>query len=141
MIADVSYALGVGSAGLFIGMITALAESDLWNYWAPAAPYTIPWGDKAPPGQYAPSTKNSGGLFQQRPQWWGGPGTERERYARIMDPAQSAGMFFRALLEVPRWQKLNPWEAAQAVQGSEYADGSNYRARQDQARQWLARIS
>jgi hypothetical protein len=63
---------------------------------------------------------DSRGLFQQRAPW--GPLSVR------MDPAGSAGLFFDVLVAVPGWRVLPAWIAAQAVQHSEFADGSNYRA-------------
>jgi cell wall-associated NlpC family hydrolase len=60
------------------------------------------------------------GLFQQRPsQGWGTP-------AQVMDPTYATDAFVTHLLAVPAWQALPPWMAAQAVQRSEFADGSNY---------------
>ena len=66
------------------------------------------------------------GLFQQRPsQGWGTP-------AQVMDPTYATDAFVKHLLAVPGWQIVAPWIAAQAVQRSRFADGSNYQAN------WLA---
>jgi cell wall-associated NlpC family hydrolase len=60
------------------------------------------------------------GLFQQRPsQGWGTP-------AQLMDPKYATTAFVRRLLSVPSWQHIAPWVAAQAVQHSADANGSNY---------------
>lgn len=60
------------------------------------------------------------GLFQQRPsQGWG-------TAAQVMDPAYATAAFIRRLLQVPRWTQMAPWRAAQAVERSAFADGSNY---------------
>jgi len=61
------------------------------------------------------------GLFQQRPsQGWGTP-------AQVMDPTYATDAFIKRLLALPAWQSMAPWVAAEAVQRSKYADGSNYR--------------
>ncbi len=79
-------------------------------------------------------TADSIGLFQQRPtQGWG-------TAAQLMDPAYATDAFVRRLLAVPRWQQLAPWRAAQAVQHSAYADGSNYKAKWAAAGQITAEV-
>ncbi len=94
---------GLGAAGAVIGVMTALTESSLLN---------VDYGDQAGP--------DSRGLFQQRDSW--GPASVR------MDPAGAAGLFFDRLETIPGWQQLPPWMAAQQVQHSAFADGSNYAA-------------
>jgi hypothetical protein len=130
--------LGVGERGRLVGVMTALAESDLYRYSNPLYPLSsaVP-NDGAPPARWAYSTKNSLGLFQQRPQWWG-VGSEDDRVRQLMDARVSARLFFTALKNVLDWQTLDPWVAAQAVQRSEYGDGSNYRARMKQAQDAIA---
>jgi hypothetical protein len=66
-----------------------------------------------------PNNDGSLGLFQQR--GWGTPEQE-------MDPAVSTGLFVHHLLAIKGWTQLPPWVAAQDVQRSRFADGSNYRA-------------
>lgn len=67
------------------------------------------------------------GLFQQRPMTgWGSPD-------QLIDPAISAGFFYDRLVEVPAWQSLPPWNAAQTVQGSPSSDGGIYREMYEQA--------
>jgi cell wall-associated NlpC family hydrolase len=51
------------------------------------------------------------GLFQQTPPAWG-------TATQILDPGYAAGAFVKRLLAVPGWEKLPPWQAAQAVQAS-----------------------
>jgi hypothetical protein len=69
-----------------------------------------------------PGNGGSVGLFQQRvSQGWG-------TAAQEMDPATATGMFVQHLLALPNWQSMAPWLAAQAVQRSASADGSNYQA-------------
>lgn len=67
-----------------------------------------------------PGNGGSLGLFQQRvSQGWG-------TAAQEMDPATATGMFVQHLLALSNWQSMAPWRAAQAVQRSAFADGSNY---------------
>jgi hypothetical protein len=94
---------GLGPAGAVIGVMTALTESSLLN---------VNHGDTAGP--------DSRGLFQQRDSW--GPAAVR------MEPAGAAGLFFDRLGTIDGWQDLPPWVAAQRVQHSAFADGSNYAA-------------
>jgi hypothetical protein len=68
----------------------------------------------------------SRGLYQQMDPW--GPLTVR------LDPAGSTLLFLnggqggqKGLFAVPNWWTLDPWVAAQAVEQSEFSDGSNYR--------------
>jgi hypothetical protein len=92
-----------------IAIMTALAESSLHNLTG------------------APTDHDSGGLFQQRPSaGWG-------TYAQVRDPAYATNRFLDALSQVPNWQSMQPWQAAQAVQISAYSDGSNYRAHFNEA--------
>ncbi|MEV0792655.1 CHAP domain-containing protein [Kribbella sp. NPDC050459] len=93
---------GIGEAGKVVAVMTAMTESSLRN---------VDHGDTAGP--------DSRGLFQQRDSW----GTLGER----LDPASAAGLFYAALANVPGWASMEPWKAAQAVQRSAFADGSNYR--------------
>lgn len=123
---------GMGELGKLIGVMTALTESDLYMYANAAHPLSLTL-----PHDKVGSDQNSLGLFQQRVQWWG-TGTEDERVRQLMDPATSADLFFDALGKVTGWDKLYPWEAAQAVQRSGTPDGSNYRARLGQAQVALA---
>ncbi|MHB1533083.1 MAG: C40 family peptidase [Acidimicrobiales bacterium] len=74
------------------------------------------------------------GLFQQRPsQGWGTP-------AQVMDPTYATAAFIKHLLAVSGWQTLAPWMAAQAVQRSKFADGSNYQPNWTPAGQVLAGV-
>jgi hypothetical protein len=81
-----------------IAYATALQESDLAN---------LPYGDR-----------DSVGVFQQRPsQGWG-------TRAQLLDPVYASAKFFAALARVPRYQHVQIYQAAQAVQRS--ADGTAY---------------
>jgi hypothetical protein len=67
-----------------------------------------------------PGNDGSLGLFQQRSsQGWGTPAQEE-------DPNAATVMFVTRLMAVPGWSTMTPWAAAQAVQRSAFADGSNY---------------
>lgn len=87
-----------------IALMTAITESNLRNL--------------------GPRRGNAGslGLFQQRPsQGWGTP-------AQIGDPIYATDTFVKRLLALPGWSTMAPWAAAQAVQRSAFANGSNYKA-------------
>lgn len=100
IIASVGANMGMSKRDLEIGIMTAITESTLRN---------LSGGDR-----------DSVGLFQQRPsQGWGTP-------AQLQDPQYAARKFFSALQGVGNRNELSPWAAAQAVQRSAYADGSNY---------------
>lgn len=79
-----------------IALATAMQESSLRN---------IDYGDR-----------DSVGLFQQRPS--AGWGTVEQ----IMNPAYSAGKFFKALVKIPGWDTMAVTEAAQKVQISAFPD-------------------
>lgn len=95
-----------------IAVMVAVTESGLRN---------LGYGDR-----------DSLGLFQQRPsQGWGTP-------AQVMDPTYATTMFVIRLLSVRGWKTMPPWLAAQAVQRSAYADGSNYQPNWNPAGQIIA---
>lgn len=102
LIASVGKQRGMGPEAIQIAIMTAMAESELRN---------ISHGDR-----------DSVGLFQQRTsQGWG-------TIQQIMDPNYSIGKFYDSLAGV-NYGGMSPWAAAQAVQRSAFADGSNYQAR------------
>jgi hypothetical protein len=101
-IIDAALRRGLGREGAVIGVMTALTESSLRN---------LDYGDSVGP--------DSRGLFQQRTDW--GPLTVRT------SPSGASALFFGALQAIPGWRSMRPWAAAQAVQRSAFADGSNYR--------------
>ena len=93
-IVRVGVSRGIPERGLVIAIATALQESHLRN---------LNYGDR-----------DSVGLFQQRPSsGWG-------TVAELTDPPTSAGKFYAALLEVPRWRSMSVTDAAQAVQRSAF---------------------
>lgn len=69
-----------------------------------------------------PAAGNDGslGLFQQRAA--AGWGTA----AQEMNPADATAMFVQRLMNLPGWETMTPWLAAQAVQRSAFSGGSNY---------------
>lgn len=86
-----------------IALMVALTESGLQNL--------------------GPEKGNDGslGIFQQRViENWG-------TAAQEMDLADATAMFIHRLLQVPEWQTIMPWIAAQEVQRSAFAGGSNYK--------------
>ncbi|WP_420119407.1 C40 family peptidase [Micromonospora sp.] len=112
-IIGVAISLGLGERGALIGVTVGLTESTLRN---------VDYGDMMGPGG---SMSSSRGLFQQLDAW--GPLADR------MDPVKAATMFYtggqagqRGLTDIPGWQQMPVPQAAQAVQQSEFADGSNF---------------
>jgi hypothetical protein len=103
VIAKVGAQMGASKRDIQIAIATALTESSLRN---------VTHGDSAGP--------DSTGLFQQR-NGWGSRSTRQ-------DPAGSSKLFYQALFKVKNRDKIQPWQAAQAVQRSAYSDGRNYRA-------------
>jgi hypothetical protein len=60
---------------------------------------------------------------------WGTP-------AQLMNPEYSTTIFLNRLAQHP-WQSMTNWAAAQAVQGSAFPDGSNYRASDSRATNYV----
>ena len=116
--AIVSVALGLGLArqGALVGVTAADTESDLQN---------ITYGDMGANGQMT----SSRGLFQMKDAW--GPLADR------LDPVKASTLFYtvdkgagvRGLTHIPGWQSMTVPQAAQAVEGSQFSDGSNYAAK------------
>lgn len=106
-IASVGKSLGMSSRDIEIGIMTAITESGLRN---------LHGGDR-----------DSQGLFQQRPsQGWG-------TVEQVTNPTYAATKFFNALKGIEDRANMSPWLAAQAVQRSAFADGSNYEKYWDNA--------
>lgn len=107
IISNVGKNMGMSRRDIMIGIMTAITESGLVN---------VKYGDR-----------DSQGLFQQRPsQGWG-------TVAQVTDPVYASTKFFSALRGVGKRGDMTPWAAAQAVQRSAFADGSNYRTYWDEA--------
>ena len=112
-IAQAALDLGLGRQGVLVGITVALTESSLDN---------VDYGDV----QDGTPT-SSRGLFQQLDSW--GPLEDR------LNPTSAASMFYTGgqagqpgLTDIPGWHQMSVPAAAQAVQQSEFADGSNYAA-------------
>lgn len=98
---------GLNDADIQTALMTALAESGIRN---------LNYGDR-----------DSVGLFQQRTsQGWGS-------IDQIMDPNYSIGKFYDSLMGIGNRGGMSQWQAAQAVQRSAFADGSNYKDQYNQA--------
>lgn len=97
-----------------IAIAVALAESNLRVY----ANRNVPASLKLP-HEAVGQDHLSVGIFQQQTPMWG-------TCADCMGVATSTAKFLNALEKVA-WRKLPNWLAAQAVQRSAFADGSNYR--------------
>lgn len=105
------------SSGARIGVATALVESGdpLQMFANNSVPESLNYPHDAVGSDY-----DSVGLFQQRDN--GSWGTVAQR----MDPYESAGMFFDAMLsKYPNWQSMDPGAVAQGVQVSAYPDRYN----------------
>ncbi|WP_420120921.1 M15 family metallopeptidase [Nakamurella sp.] len=136
IIIGVALARGLGSTGAAIGVSVPLAESTLFNYANDGTSTLVGSAEGrqlndteravareslAFPHDRVGNNLDSIGLFQQRPMTgWGTP-------AELIDPATAAGKFFDRLVQVPGWQGMPPWNAAQTVQGSPSSDGGIYR--------------
>ena len=142
IIIGVALARGLGSTGAAIGVSVALAESTLFNYANDGTSTLVGSAEGrqlndseravareslAFPHDRVGNNLDSIGLFQQRPMTgWGTP-------AELIDPATAAGKFYDRLVQVPGWQGMPPWNAAQTVQGSPSSDGGIYRDMYQQA--------
>jgi hypothetical protein len=106
--------------------ITAgLAESGLRN---------IDYGDY--PASMGGQMSSSRGVFQQIAAW--GPESARENVAEATRMFLEGGQAGQSgLLDINGWDQMEPWTAVQAVQQSEFADGSNYRAQLSTAQQFI----
>jgi hypothetical protein len=92
--------MGLPPRAWIIALATAMQESTLHNY-----------------GNLGDSNDHDSlGLFQQRPtSGWGTP-------AELQNPTYAATAFYKALVQVPNWDKLPLTQAAQAVQVSAFPD-------------------
>lgn len=119
VVAAVSVARGGDQAAL-IALMTGLTESGLRRLTNPNDPAGNSFANDG-----VGSDHDSLGIFQQRPSW----GTAAQR----MEPVASTNLFLDRLLSLPGWRAAPPWQTAQSVQVSAFADGSNYRAQLDRA--------
>lgn len=151
IVIGVAKTYNLGKEGALIGLITGLAESNLRSL----ANDGIPISQSSPDKQGSGGDHDSVGTFQQRPSTgWStfGNETNQQTVWQIMDTRYAAQAFFgtppgaklpeglaqpsalkKGLQNKTGWQTLPPWIAAQRVQVSAFSDGSNYRAKMDQA--------
>ena len=106
-IAGVAHRRGMPSRALTVAYATAMQETHL---------HDPDYGDL-----------DSVGVFQQRPSEGWGPAS------KLIDPVYASTRFFRALAQVPGYQQMPVYKAAQAVQHS--ADGYAYEQYQGLAAQ------
>lgn len=134
---------GVGRAGIKVALMAALTESTLRML---ANTGTYPESANYPNDGNG-SDHDSLGLFQLRPQsGWG-------TVAELMNPTYQAKAFFggptgpnypspRGLLDIAGWERMDPGEAAQAVEVSAFPDRyRNYAPVADSILQALTRTS
>ena len=150
IIIGVAMGRGLGGTGAAIGVAAALAESSLYNYandgtstlvgtvegrQLTAAERAVARESLNYPHDRVGDNLDSIGLFQQRPMsGWGSP-------QHLIDPATSAGLFFDPLVQIPGWQSMPAWTAAQQVQGSASTDGGIYRQVYPQAVRIVAALA
>lgn len=132
----------LGQQGALIGLMVGIDESTLTIL----ANSNVPISLSYPGVQGVGSNGDSVGVFQQQPQYgWSTIATgtaaltNQAAVWQLMDPSYAAEAFFgsppgsnspsalsKGLQNVANWQSLQPWVAAQDVQHSGTADGSNY---------------
>jgi hypothetical protein len=122
MIVKAGQDLGISQRGQIIAVATAMQESNLYNRASHVVPESLKYAHQGTGADY-----DSVGLFQQR--YTTGWGTVKT----IMNPAQSATSFYKALQRVDGWQNMPVTVAAQTVQGSAFPDA--YAKHQDNATQ------
>lgn len=119
-------AAGLPAKAAVIAIETALAESGLQLYANSNVPESLQY-----PHSAVGSDHDSLGIFQQQTPGWG-------TVANLMNPTYDTTRFIQALQSKSDWQSQDNWIAAQSVQNSGFADGSNYKAQDAQAQQIVA---
>ncbi|KAF9172383.1 hypothetical protein BGX21_003908 [Mortierella sp. AD011] len=109
-IAKVVHTYGVGACGCAIGIAAGLVESNLTVY----CNYNVP-GSCNLSHDVVGSDHLSVGIFQQQVPMWGSA-------QQCMNPASSAGLFYKALKGINGWASVPIGTAAQRVQRSAYPD-------------------
>lgn len=113
---------GITPRGIVIAYAVVFVECGFVMYANASDPETLQY-----PHDKLSRDKNSSGLFQQRPPWWG---TAADR----MDPTKSAGMFFEALARLDYNSSAHtPGWYAQQVQQSAFPDRYDQRMSDAQA--------
>lgn len=103
---------GISDKGIKTALMASLDETDLTNL------------------DYGMDGDNKG-ILQQRDSW----GTAEQR----MDPTYAAGKFYEELAKID-YENMDEGDAAQAVQRSGTADGSNYREEAGEADELMAKL-
>jgi hypothetical protein len=154
----------LGKDGALIGLMTAITESHLKMYANSGIPVSMQnpvWLTLAEPRPLG-NDHDSVGIMQQRiSTGWStyGNGDSQEIVWQLMDPVYAAQAFFgtppgavlpadlkqpsalkKGLQNLDNWQSLPPWIAAQKVQISGFADGSNYKGNLAEAQSVLAKL-
>lgn len=149
-IAQVAWSKGLGDPGAVIGIIVGMAESGLQNYANDGtstltdavlhrqltdAERAVAKQSLQYPHDVVGRNLDSIGMFQQRPMTgWGDP-------KDLINPATSSGKFYDALVgSVPGWKNMDPWRAAQTVQGSPSSDGGIYHDKYAEAQATLTAL-
>lgn len=117
---------GISEKGILTALMVAQTESGMKMYANEADPESMKMHHDA-----VGSDHDSVGLFQQRNN--GAWGTTADR----MDPAKSAGMFYEELAKFD-YNAMDEAQAAQKVQRSGFADGSNYAKSRGEAEKMLS---
>lgn len=99
---------GVGKQGCLAAFATALVESSVYEYANKAVPASLNY-----PYDKIGSDHDSIGIFQQRASIY-------TNIAADMDPAQSAGQFFKVMEGISGWQTMDVGTLCQKVQKSAY---------------------
>lgn len=112
---------GASDRDIEISLMVALDESGLQNYANSKYPPSLGY-----PHDAIGSDHGSVGLFQQQSAEVPTATANWGPVSVLMDPASSALKFFQALSKLGNTTGEDPWTAAQQVQGSDVASGSNY---------------
>lgn len=147
-----AFEMGLGREGAVIGVMTALAESDL----------NIDAMDPLQPDD-TPLPMQTIGVFQQMPYYWANEywpaGTSEgdanfnfnsdEYYSEarraILDVEYASKKFYEQFesnseLSGGKWKDMMPWDVSQTIQYSIFNDGSNYAARMSAAKSTVATV-
>jgi hypothetical protein len=130
IVARTIYGAGGDDLAVKLAFCTIRVESDWHNYTNIRVPESFNYpNDGRPPSYASEQTQLSVGLYQQQVQFWGGA-------ARCMDPVRATLSWFLGIPEIEThglvkfdYHNLSPWNACQAVQGSQFSDGGNYRVK------------
>ncbi|MFT4087398.1 MAG: hypothetical protein QM658_09635, partial [Gordonia sp. (in: high G+C Gram-positive bacteria)] len=120
-------AKGMSDADIESAVAVMLAESDGKNY----ANSNVAGSTDRPHDAVGSDGKSLGVMQQQSGMGWGDDD-------QLMDPKYAIGKYYERLGEVEGREQMSVAQRSQAVQRSAFADGSNYAAKQDEARKLIA---